>query len=54
MNKLRSIYEDASSPGSYGTENRKILSEQTTNGEMVIKGAVLYITQTRSQEIFSK
>ena len=29
-------------------------SEQTTSGEMVIKRAVLYITQTRSQEIFSK
>ena len=29
-------------------------SEQTTSGEMVIQRAVIYITQTRSKEIFSK
>ena len=33
------------------TENK---SKQTTSGEMVIKRTVLYITQTRLQEIFSK
>ena len=39
------------------TEKRKKTenySEPTTSGEMVIKRAILYITQIRSQEIFSK
>ena len=35
-------------------KNPENYSEQTTSREMVIKRAVLYITQTRLQEIFSK